>query len=120
MVFEKREADVALEVARELQAEYGPTGVTAVEQRLASAGSGPRGFEAVISEVAAVASVIIGCIQVYLQLQDRQDRSSKQPDEVLKRLEEEAPEPDQLTKEKRLGIIKRVLVKLPPKAADKE
>ena len=115
MVFDKREGDVALEAARELQAEYGPAVVAAVEQRLASAGNGRRGFEGSISDAAAVASVIIGCIQVYLQLQDR---SAKKPDELLKRLEDEAPEPDRLSKEKRLGIIKRVVAKLTGKPTE--
>ena len=72
-------------------------------------------MEAIVSVAAAVASVIIGCIQVYLQ-----HRSDRQFDDFLKRLEDEAPEPDQLTKEQRLGIIKRVLTKLMSKPVDDE
>ena len=107
MDYGSQEADIALEVARELAGEYGEAVVAEVEKRLRSTGDGRRSFEETVSAAAAVASVVIGCIQVYLQY-----RSDRQFDELSKRLEDEAPEPDQLTKEKRLGIIKRVLTKL--------
>jgi hypothetical protein len=118
MDFPARHQEIAREVAQELQGEFGGELVAEIEKRLRS-GSQTRegGFGGSVSDAAAVASVIIGCIQVYLQLQDR---SAKKPDELLKRLEDEAPEPDQLSKEKRLGIIKRVVAKLTGKAAGKE
>jgi hypothetical protein len=115
MDYGSHEADIALEVAHELAGEYGEAVVAEVEKRLNSAGEGRRSFEGTVSEAAAVASVIIGCIQVYLQY-----RSDQQFDEFLTRLEDEAPEPDQLTQEKRLGIIKRVLAKLTSKPTNDE
>lgn len=115
MDYGSHEADIALDVAHELAAEYGEAVVVEVEKRLRSAGDGRRSFEGTVSEAAAIASVIIGCIQVYLQY-----RSDRQFDELSKRLEDEAPEPDQLTREQRLGIIKRVLTKLTSKPVDDE
>lgn len=114
MTLDAAGAEIALEAAQELQAEYGPAVVAAVERRLAPAGSGTRAFEGTVSEAAAVASVVIGCVQVYLQMQDR---ASRKPDDILKRLEEDAPEPDQLSQEKRQGIIRRVLAKLTGKTS---
>ena len=112
MVIDKREADVALEVARELQDEYGQAVVAEVEKRLVP-DQGRRTFEGIVSAVAAVASVIIGCIQVYLQY-----RSDKKQDDLRKRMEEDAPSPDQLTEEQRLRVITVVLARLTDEPKD--
>lgn len=104
MSFDARSADIARELALELQPEFGDEVVAETEKRLS--GQGTRAFGVTLSDAAAVAGLVLACIQLALQY-----ASDKRMDELFKTLKAEAPTPPQISEEKRDGIIKRVLAK---------
>ena len=104
MDFDARKSDIAREIALELKPEFGEEIVAETEKRLSEQGT--RGFGVTPSDAAAVAGLILGCIQLALQYV-----SDKRMDELFKTLKEEAPKPPQISEEKRDGIIQRIAAK---------
>ena len=106
MNIDARNADIALELANDLAGEFGDEFVSETEKRLNSAQQGTRSFTFGISEAAAAAGLLLSCIQIAWQY-----ASDKRMNELLERLEKDAPKPEKVSEEKRRSIIQRVAEK---------
>jgi hypothetical protein len=106
MDYEARKDDIAREVAKDLSSEFGPDLLAETEKRLAPGEQGTRAFGVSLSDAAAAAGLLIGCIQLVLQYY-----SDKRMDKLIESLETEAPRPVKVSAEKRSSIIRRVVEK---------
>lgn len=107
------ENDIAREVAESLVAEFGPEVLTETEMQLAAGTSGKRGFlPGWATDAAAIASVLIGAIQLAKQLYSERKADIKL-DEMKAMLEANAPHPERIDEGTRSKILDKVIEKLP-------
>lgn len=109
--FETHKDKIARQVATELSSEFGSNIIIETEKLLDPNRRDKRAFQFGLSEAAAAASLIIGCIQLVLQYY-----SDKKLDNLISKLEDEAPKPEKISAEKRSSIIRRIVEKFNGKA----
>jgi hypothetical protein len=104
--FEQDPETLARELAEDLSGEFGAEILAETEKQLDPAQQGKRALGFGVSEAAAAASLLIGCVQLVWQYY-----SDKKMDNLLARLEAEAPKPQKVSEEKRSSIIRKVAEK---------
>jgi hypothetical protein len=110
--FEQDPETLARQLALDLSGEFGGEIVAETDKQLDPDQQGKRAFGLGVSEAAAAASLLIGCVQLVWQYY-----SDKKMNDLLARLEADAPRPQKVSEEKRRSIIRRVAEKFTGKPA---